>query len=281
MKVEFLEIIIWKPGSIFYTDHHIEDRRWLTRLGFRIKDTSRREIYLVELGHVADYHAVVQRFGSHNVKKIKLNLTISYPIFPTEHHTKPITGWRTWSILLCRREGEVRIFLGSIAVPYIYTGPISRNNRPPIIFDKKQRFKIDRHHLGFYARKDVDMICGDLMGFSIIGKISMFGKVIEHERGYRSQSIRIDHLSIINPYISHIFTSSRSSEIKSSLTDGSTWKCFKILPNEQMLSESLKEPFKNKDIVEELERSYGCEVRIFRFPKDAAAFYKYYEDERA
>lgn len=213
------------------------------------------------------------------MKKIKLDLTRSYPAFPTEHHTKPITGWRTWNILLCRREGEVRIFLGSIAVPYIYTGPISRNNRPPIIFDKKQRFKIRlRHHLGFYARKDVDMICGELMGFSIIGKISMFGKVIEHERGYRSQSIRIDHLSIIRPYISPIFTSSRSSEIKSSLTDGSTWECFKILPNEQIDVIRIPEGI---DIAEELERSYGCEVRIFRFPEDAAAFYKYYEDERA
>lgn len=134
--------------------------------------------------------------------RVKLDLRNAYPAFQTHIRDRPIIGYRTWRVVWAlTREGVVPL-LASHATPFVWTGPIQRNSKKPIIYDGHARGKIDRNLMGFYTKRSAAEAVKHFAyegSIGAIGQISMFGKVIEHKYGFRAQHVRVDHIILLIP----------------------------------------------------------------------------------
>jgi hypothetical protein len=126
-------------------------------------------------------------------KKLKLDLRKAYEPIEVVLSKKPLVGYRAWSLGYFYEDGEIEPYLHSISTCFVWTSPIVRNNKEPIIKHTTQLFNLDRNLIGFFAVKDKPK-SSRVIG--VIGKVSMFGKVIEHTKGYRAQNMRVDALQV-------------------------------------------------------------------------------------
>lgn len=125
--------------------------------------------------------------------RITLDLSTSYPPIDYNKSKTPLLAVRFFDLVSPTLGGD--IFLGSVARSYIYEGPINRNNRAPVIMDGAVRHQIDPNALGFYSLKVRD--AGGMIEAYLRkpwALISLFGTVLEHTKGYRSQNVRIDKI---------------------------------------------------------------------------------------
>lgn len=135
--------------------------------------------------------------------KIRINLEEAYPPFQIFLRDRPIIGYRTWRLVFAFLEGGLQPRLASHMTRFVWMGPIQRNSKEPVIFDSRVRRKIDRNLLGFYTKRSAREAVKHFSHREIgaIGQISMFGRVIEHEAGFRAQHVRVDHVVLLLPRI--------------------------------------------------------------------------------
>ena len=128
--------------------------------------------------------------------KIRVDLTDAQFCGESIYTERPPKAWRFWRV----RHTPEGMRLRSIVANYILGGPVGWNKDRPTI-------KINRRipeALGFFSLKP-EYVCRELInfmsgsGFRVvsIGEVSLFGRVIEHRKGYRSQGIRIDRVAIL------------------------------------------------------------------------------------
>lgn len=93
--------------------------------------------------------------------------------------------------------------LRSLVVRHEYAGPVA-TGPPPLLYTALQGGPVydgdPCTELGFYAFRDAqDLLCEYHRGeFALeplaVAEVSLYGKVIEHELGYRAQSLRFDRI---------------------------------------------------------------------------------------
>lgn len=145
-------------------------------------------------------------------KKLRLRLGEALTI-PTVVSNKAIIAYRQWG---CNDAG----WLHSVAVGYRWEGPVVKNMAPPVLFDGRVRFKIDPKHLGFYFSKEPHVPyhsssfhASDTYYYTVCGVCSLFGRVVEHQHGYRAERARIETLC----FFAHDSKSSRTKNTKQNL----------------------------------------------------------------
>lgn len=113
-------------------------------------------------------------------------------------HTGVILAVRGWTLQWSDRRRPV---LASLLVPYRWEGPVVRTGRPSIepgffIFSPTEQPRPD---FGFFALKP-DEACAELRccpELACVGTVSLFGRVIEHEFGYRAEAARVDAVWLV------------------------------------------------------------------------------------
>lgn len=120
----------------------------------------------------------------------------------------PLIGWRCWKL----EKKHNRYVCMSITAPVVWEGPTMRtlNNVPPHsdfldgdrnspTFSAYNR-KNPRTDFGIFCYK-TPMLLRTYLGYSypIVGRISLTGIVIEHEYGYRAQTVTMDELWVCLP----------------------------------------------------------------------------------
>lgn len=122
-----------------------------------------------------------------------------------------IVGVRAWWVYQNRNDPDDYL-LRSGVVRYLYESPVNRNDDPPEGGIKRGGVDAqpdDKH--GFYAyRTDSEVMMDELTKYmesmegrfggslsnapKAFGRVSLFGTVRVHEKGYRSQCLRVDKL---------------------------------------------------------------------------------------
>ena len=169
--------------------------------------------------------------------KISLDLKRSYPIFETRVGSIPLIGYRAFRLREHREEGHPPLMLGSVTSSYVWKGPIQRNRKPPAIYWRyamsyemaETKGTNDLQSPGFFMYKNPTLMDKHLCcEYPIYARLSLFGRVIEHELGFRAQYVRIDKL-FFDPYV-----------VASPIFDLDRWN--------------------PKALVEMMEREYHCDV---------------------
>lgn len=110
--------------------------------------------------------------------------------------SKPLIAWRLWSrhVLIRYDEDQKQtdrtLLLKSVTYPVSWEGPVLRADTPP---------KRDNHH-GIHAVKFPQFFLDPFyvgMGWQhAFGEVELYGKIVEHEMGYRAQTAIIRSLYV-------------------------------------------------------------------------------------
>ena len=156
------------------------------------------------------------------MSKINLDLSISYPIIERRISKVPLIGYRAWNL----KSGK----LASLTADHTIDGPICSNSKPPVIMWKgflsatarslEMTYDEQKQYVGFFCYKNPAMAMKYLdWDYDAWTRVSLFGTVVEHELGYRAQSIRVDK----------IFTSDRKLWTKHRDSLESRYQCDVVL----------------------------------------------------
>jgi hypothetical protein len=171
-----------------------------------------------------------------------------------QRRTAPIPGLRGWRLYWHRDAGQP--VLGSVVRPYLWDGPLVRDPKPPS----------PQSSTGFYAfpatpeafrrfMNDITVVMGwnigRYCGGLVFGRVSLFGRVIEHDHGYRAEAARVDKLVIragpeTNEKMMHVAYATSDHSVTSVVG----WQSVSV-----------------RDLVAALERVYDCPV--VTVPNDA------------
>jgi hypothetical protein len=113
----------------------------------------------------------------------------------------PVRGWRIWQLHYDPYGGWA---LDSVCRPYRWRAPAVRNSTPPkldYVYDEANgRFKSSGFHLWREERtahEAVLPLARDQRRAWVYGACSPFGRVIEHELGYRAEGVVIRALRLV------------------------------------------------------------------------------------
>lgn len=113
-----------------------------------------------------------------------------------EGSATPIPAIRGWAI----RPGECgQVGLESLIVRFPWDGPVARTGKPSLESPSLVRCTRPRPEVGFFACKP-EVAYGRLQRYSTLsclGTVSLFGRVVEHEYGYRAEKVRVDALWLV------------------------------------------------------------------------------------
>lgn len=116
--------------------------------------------------------------------------------------TDPVVGWRVWRGFWDQAEQDW--LLASIAVPHRWlTGVVRNSRRPCFLWGQPGHAPSERCSPGFFVlnsrtRARSLLHYQSVMGccFMAIGTVELSGHVVEHETGYRAQSLHIKKLEV-------------------------------------------------------------------------------------
>ena len=195
-------------------------------------------------------------------------------IFPAGVRTEPLYGYRFWDLIRWRYpdEKEYRWGLGSVTYKGVWTRPILRNKNTPITFQSAWgRDTSYRHKLGYFTWS-IDVVDRTVdyghTYIQVIGRISLFGTVVTHERGFRSQNVKIDELIVIDSkerprygwYIK------RDTGFIDLATD------------EPLIVDDSQYPDVDQ-LTKDLSATYDCDIRVFNLQEKALAYLRYQHKE--
>lgn len=131
-----------------------------------------------------------------------------------------IPAIRGWGV---RWPPSRRARLQSLIVPFPWRGPVERTGRPvrhPPAWPPVEA----RPEVGFYAcvPEHAYEALHRYTGLECVGTVSLFGRVVEHERGYRAEVVRLDHLCLVKALLGGT-REAAASEIVHSL--GREYRC--------------------------------------------------------
>lgn len=123
---------------------------------------------------------------------------------PMTEHTRreAIPAVRGWSVRWYPATGAR---LESLVVPYRWYGPVERTDHP-VVHPPAWPPVEARPEVGFYACTPDEAYAAlePYRMLDCVGTVSLFGRVVEHERGYRAEVVRIDRLWLVEgPAITH------------------------------------------------------------------------------
>ncbi len=107
-----------------------------------------------------------------------------------------IPAIRGWSIRWMPPE-PARLW--SVILPYEWDGPVVRTGRPAFDLPEWPPPVTPRPEVGFHAcapEHAYDLL-RQYTALECVGAVSLFGKVIEHELGFRSEVVRVDRLWVV------------------------------------------------------------------------------------
>lgn len=110
--------------------------------------------------------------------------------------SSPIRAIRGWAI---RSETAGQVRLESLIVRFPWDGPVARTGKPTLEAPSLVRCTGPRPEVGFFACKP-EVAYGRLQRYSTLsclGTVSLFGRVVEHEHGYRAEKVRVDALWLV------------------------------------------------------------------------------------
>lgn len=100
----------------------------------------------------------------------------------TVEGSEVLTGHRVWRLF----EDEDGPVLGSTIAPYLYEGPVARTIRE----------ELEEGRGLFAAKPDQPFYKDPRPHYVVEGEVELFGRVIEGERGYRAEKLRITSLTL-------------------------------------------------------------------------------------
>jgi hypothetical protein len=113
----------------------------------------------------------------------------------------PVLGWRIWRLHFDPHQGWA---LDSVGVPYRWRAPAARDRTPPAltyVYDEPNgRLESSGFHLWREertAREAVLPLVREQRRTWVYGACSVFGRVIEHELGYRAEGVVIRALRLV------------------------------------------------------------------------------------
>jgi hypothetical protein len=97
--------------------------------------------------------------------------------------SKPLIAWRWWSrhVLVDETGQPQELYLKSVTFPTIWEGPVLRTDKLPR----------DQNHHGIHAVKFpyifMDPHYIGVLWENFFGEVELYGKIVEHEIGYRAE----------------------------------------------------------------------------------------------
>lgn len=115
--------------------------------------------------------------------------------------SRVVPGVRGWS--LRRSPGPEAPALASLIVSYEWQGPVVRAGKPSALPGSLSysRNSTPRPDVGFFAlepeRSHAHAVLSSYPSLVCVGTVSLFGRVIEHDHGYRAEGMRVDGLWVV------------------------------------------------------------------------------------
>jgi hypothetical protein len=127
----------------------------------------------------------------------------------TEHGTEPIVGWRVWNVWLAE-DGPVLLPAGSGSDAWPRRRPLeARCTVPRVLTGRRARHQAPGAdcRCGVYASATLDIVTREWPAWPsppVVGRVSLWGRTIAHERGWRARfayPIRLRMVCIVCAWI--------------------------------------------------------------------------------